>query len=253
MRTGYDIYLMAGQSNMVGQGVSADGLQDFNDPRVFQFGGAAKDPRYRTIFLGNDPAHHEEGVNNKKVSPIFSFGRTMALKTARSRRILLVPVAHSGTALINNLWGVGGKLYENAITQANLAIQAAKAEFIESDFKGIVWLQGEQDFNATQNVYAKALDDMVMGFRSRITGAEKAPFVVLQMLPAWIAKTNGNVDRAHQNTPNRLEYSAFVPAPTDPKCGNSDNIHFSAIGSRIIGRNAAMAFDRALKNTLNIT
>ena len=127
MRTGYDIYLMAGQSNMVGQGVSADGLQDFNDPRVFQFGGAAKDPRYRTIFLGNDPAHHEEGVNNKKVSPIFPFGRAMALKTDSSRRILLVPVAHSGTALVNSLWGVGGKLYENAITQANLAIQAAKA------------------------------------------------------------------------------------------------------------------------------
>jgi hypothetical protein len=224
-------------------------LQDFNDPRVFQFGGAAKDPRYRTIFLGNDPAHHEEGVNNKKVSPIFPFGRVMALKTESCRRILLVPVAHSGTALVNGPWSVGGKLYENAITQANLAIQTAKAEFAGSDFKGIVWLQGEADLNVAQNVYANFLDNMVKGFRSRIAGAEKAPFVVLQMLPAWIAKTNGNVDRAHQDTPNRLEYCVFVPAPTDKKCGNSDNIHFSAIGSRIIGRNAAMAFDAALQNS----
>jgi hypothetical protein len=254
MTAGYDIYLMAGQSNMCGRGTAVDILQDFNDPRVFQFGGSINSAtRYRTIFLGNDPAHNEEYANSGKVSPIFHFAKSVALQTPSDRRILLVPVAHGGTTLMNNgPWASGNPgrpLYENAIAQANAAIAAARQEYPESYFKGIVWLQGEGDaVNHTQAGYSAALDAAMLGYRSRIEGAQNAAVIILQMVPDYVVKTNGNINRAHEDTPRRLDYSAFAYGQGGAAFQNGDDLHYNAAGSRLLGKAAAIALRSALKN-----
>lgn len=253
MTAGYDIYLMIGQSNMCGRGTAVDTLHDFNDPRVFQFGGSANNTRFRTIFLGNDPAHNEEYPNSGKVSPIFHFAKSVALQTPSDRRILLVPAARGGTTLMNNgPWASGNPgrpLYENAIAQANAAIIAAKEEYPDSYFKGIVWLQGEGDaVNHTQVGYSAALDAAMLGYRARITGAQNAAVVILQMVPDYVAKTNGNINRAHEDTPRRLDYAAFAYGKGGAAYQNGDDLHYNAAGSRLLGKAAAVALSAAVKN-----
>jgi carbohydrate esterase-like sialic acid-specific acetylesterase len=148
-------------------------------------------------------------------------------------------VAQGGTALTVGStapWksgNPGGSLYENAIAQANAALAAAQAIRPGSFIKGIGWLQGESDLNVAQATYATALDAVIAGFRSRMTGAASAWFSVLGMLPEYIATSNNNVNAAHIDTPNRNARCTFTAGTSGNS--NGDALHYNAAGQRILG------------------
>lgn len=249
---GYDIILCAGQSGMAGRG-TLDANYDLAHPRVLQYGCASADSKFNTIFSGADPLHMEEGIATAKVGPVNSFARAYADTIDSNRRVLLVPVAHGGTGIILSpaTWAPGtpgGTNYEFAIQQANKAIVAAQAEFPSSAFVGVIWHQGETDAGTVQATYATALDAVIAGFRSRITGAANSWFILGQMVPDYIAGTNGNVNRAHEDTPRRVQRTGFAYGPTGAGNQNGDNLHYNAPGNRILGRSMAYQRDAAMAN-----
>jgi hypothetical protein len=256
---GFDIILCVGQSNMAGRG-TLDSLIDIADARVWQYGCATGQSRYRTIFSGADPLHMEEGVATAKVGPATAFARAYASTVPANRQILLLPLAHGGTSLVHPgvngytpaAWAPGnpgGALYENTITQANLAVTAAQALFPNSRVVGAIWVQGESDGdnNITQVAYAAALKALIAGFRSRITGASNAWFVIGGMCPEVISSFSGYgpIDLAHKQVANEVSKCAFAAGPTGQR---ADTWHYTAQGARILGGRMALAVRSALYN-----
>lgn len=257
---GFDIVLCAGQSNMAGRG-TLDAMFDMADSRVWQFGcdpATAQAAYYRKIFSGADPLHMAEGIATGKTGPATSFARAYAASTPTNRRVLLIPLAEGGTALVGGStpkWAPGnpgGTRYENAITQTNLAITAAKAIYPNSRVVGAIWVQGENDAinNITQAVYAAALKSLIAGWRARITGAADMWFVMGGMVPEQIANfpvSYGAIVAAQQQVAAEVDKCAYVPGPTG-FAATSDTIHYKSEGSRILGGRMALAVAAAKRS-----
>lgn len=253
---GFDIVLCVGQSNMAGRG-TFDALIDMADSRVWQFGAdSAQTAYYRKIFSGADPLHMAEGIATNKTGPATSFARTYAAAAPSNRRVLLIPLAEGGTGLTagasNPKWlpgNPGGTRYENAITQTNLAITAAKALYPNSRVAGAIWVQGENDAinSVTQSDYAAALKALIAGFRSRITGAADSWFIIGGMVPEQIANfptTYNPIVAAQQQVAAETDKVAYVPGPAG-FAATGDQIHYKSEGSRILGARMALAVQAA--------
>lgn len=67
---GYDIVLLAGQSNMAGRGVYDATIDGILEPRVFQFGGYAAGIYNKTIISGADPLQFPEAIEGGLLGPV---------------------------------------------------------------------------------------------------------------------------------------------------------------------------------------
>lgn len=231
---GYDVVLVAGQSNMAGRGTFNAGI-DTTNANVFQFDGNAASGTYRTIITAIDPLKHPE-ASSTAVGPAMFFAKRY--NTLTSRKVLLVPAAWGGTALIGGTWAPAGRDYLNAIDQANRAITAATAALSGSRFVGTIWLQGESDGAnlVAQNTYQTALLALIAGFRSSITGASSSWFVIGQMMPEAIAAQGGTyaaIDAAH--TVIGADAVRTTRVAIGAGFNSGDNLHYNAAGARLMG------------------
>lgn len=196
-----DIYLLAGQSNMVGfsetgEKRSAAGEPDAPDDRILQlnvtpnnvnnydYPGAFSDagavvisPR---LIRAEDPLHDPlfPWFANKSgtfIGPGLSFAKSMLSST--TQQVIVVPAAWSGTGFCNNglgqlAWNAwptdqgflgGTALADRALTRLNLALEESRGVF-----RGIIWHQGESDSNnpACAGAYRENLQALVNRFRS---------------------------------------------------------------------------------------
>lgn len=250
---GYDIILLAGQSNMAGRGVYNAGI-DTTDANVFQFDGKPASGTYRTIIGAVDPLKQAESTLTA-VGPGMFFGKAYAAATGR--KVLLVPAAWGGTALTGASapWSPSGTdtnaapaatgesvNYFNAIRQANLAITAAVAAYPGSQFVGTLWIQGEADgdSNVSKATYQAALLNLISGFRAGITGASNSWFVIGQMMPEAITvqgKTYPSIDQAHKEIAGITNRCGFAAIGAGYNSG--DNLHYNAAGERLMGTTMA--------------
>lgn len=183
-----DVYLLAGQSNMVG--FSGDGTRqpqgaDASDPRILQLNVTANDSRSPTapfatasdfgareanvlappIVVAEDPLHvpaaqNDEGKGGQYIGLGLSFAKRALAETDSD--IVLVPAAWSGSAFCANAGGPEGQWMpgpaESAAGAAVLgntllferAVARADAALAETGgiLRGILWHQGESDSNA---------------------------------------------------------------------------------------------------------
>lgn len=241
---GYDVYLLAGQSNMSGRGMGYDATNyDPQSSRVQQY--ATVGPLAGTIAQAFEPLGFADAVAQSPIGmgPGLVFARWVQQATPENRRILLVPVAYGATGFTTGTpagWDPAntGNLYTQAIARANAAMIAAGDN---ARFAGILWVQGEADATMDPTAYAAKLDTLIAGFRSSITGASPStPFVLGRMTPGFVATTAGApaIEAVHIATPSRNAYCAVAAGPS----GYDDNLHYTAPGQRIAGRNQFAAF-----------
>lgn len=239
-----ELVLLAGQSNMVGQG-PYDPMFDTTSPKIRQFGGRPSLPNYRTTVEAVDPLAHND--ISAGVGPGMAFARRrIALRPGNT--VVLVPTAVSATSLYAPAYHWmpygGGNLFKAAVIQANLAMAANPGAI----FSGILWLQGENDslVGITQSQYYQPCADMIAAFRSQITGATNSWFILGRMIPevlsGWVGASA--IDAAHTQIAETIPRCAIVGGIAP---GNSigDNLHYSAAAQRLIGTgmaNAAQAF-----------
>ncbi len=199
-----DVYLLAGQSNMVG--FSGDGTKQafvggFDEPnaRILQLNVTPNNQD--SIFLdaddftsistivadplvtvAEDPLHipFDNAFGGKTLDYIglgLSFAKAALPNT--SREIILVPAAWSGSAFCANDQGPPGQwnaqattdpalgntwLFDRAVARANLALQTTGGIL-----RGILWHQGESDANnACAGSYAANLERLAQEFRTNI-------------------------------------------------------------------------------------
>ena len=247
----YDVILIVGQSNAKGTGyplINTDPI-----PGIDQFPAANK-PEGGTIIPATEPLLHQGPVS---ADPGTGFGVPFArayMDKHPGRRVLLVPSAWGATGFSTSAPAQGGtwdwtalddgtNLARNALRQVKAALEAAGDG---ARLAGIIWHQGEGD-GSIADTYHTYLDGLISWFRTEL-GDPSIPFVVGQMSPDRQGGANGvTIDAAHQQTPARVERTAFAPTP--PGLHNpGDKTHLSSRAFEIIGPRMADALDRAGRN-----
>ena len=223
------IYLLMGQSNMVGRGELTRWPPH---PRVLCFSKAGK------WVPAVDPLH--ETSSRDRVGPGLSFGRGMLHVVDQKVTIGLVPCAVGGSPL--SRWEKGGDLYEAAVRRAREATK-------DGSLMGFLWLQGEKDAKelALAKSYAKRLDEMIHDFRREFEMPE-LPFVAA--LPCVeLAERDDRpgaelVTDSLKELPRRVGHTATVDSSGLKSTG--DQTHFSTQSQRELGRRYAEAMARLL-------
>jgi len=234
---GWDVFLLAGQSNMESRYGPVDATLDATDDRIMQYGYDSQ-----TVTLASDPLDARDETANT-----VGMGMTIAKqyiadgKLAAGRKILLVPVAQGNTAFVTGFWRAAGSGDTQAIARANAAMALSGGT---NQFIGTAWHQGEGDRSSSQATYSADLDALIARWRSSITGAANSPFIVGGLLVGG-SQTTTAISAALADLPNRVAFTAFVDSTGLTSGG--DNLHFDAASQRTFGARyyAALATAKA--------
>jgi hypothetical protein len=161
----FHIYLLMGQSNMVGRDTA--GMEsEVPNPRVLCLNADGQ------WVVAKEPLHPQVGRILCGRGPGLSFALEM-LKAEPMATIGLVPCAVGGTPL--RRWVKGGDLYEKAVERARLAARAGV-------LKGVLWHQGESDTTEQQNAesFEARLSRMFGDLRAELA-TPRLPIVVGQL------------------------------------------------------------------------
>ncbi len=226
-----DLWILAGQSNMVGR-AKVDDLYP-RDPRVRMFTLQGE------WQLAAHPLHDEPlpaGVTRPGHGPGLEFGRELA--RTQNVPIGLIACAKGGTSLAQWSPDAGGSgrnaLYANMLSQVKLA---------GGKVAGVLWYQGENDTGAEPAaVYQTKFKALVARLRADL-GQPSLPFHYAQLgrLPNEVQKfyAEWNVVREAQRTAEREISPAHMVATVDLE--NGDYIHLNRESQDRLGRRFAQA------------
>lgn len=174
------LFLVAGQSNAVGQG-KADESPDCSGLPCFEY-DASKD----TVVSLKDPFGHAwklfQPAGTGSVAPAFA----KRYHELSGKEVVMISAARGGASCHLNArmddydcWDESGNLFPLAVGKICMAINKTDAPL-----SGILWMQGERDANAIVNgeltpaEYKKSLKDLIFRFKKEY-GAELPFYIVL--------------------------------------------------------------------------
>ncbi|AKU94139.1 Phage protein [Labilithrix luteola] len=242
--SGYDVFLLAGQSNMVGRGASFDAALDTPHPAIFQWGRGERDGMIVPAVARLD---HNDTALLDRVGMGLSFAKAYyEASQPTPRPILLVPTARGGSSFSAHQWNPGDPLFEDAVLRGN----AAMATDPGNRFVAFLWHQGENDVGQYDNAtYSQALDAMIGAFRARVAGASSAPFILGQFCPDWSPDpaAKASISSAIDATPQRVPFTSVAPS-AGLTSNAGDAVHFDAPAQRTYGARYWQALDVARAN-----
>lgn len=228
------VFLLLGQSNMVGMGRSSElGASDTLLPAntVYQEDHAAIRP-WETPRLG------PELTLAQHLGPAFPDRKVVLAKHAIGGTSLLdwAPQWDSTQAAITgNQWA--GPMYEHALAMAD---SMAAAEPVQ--FAAIFWMQGERDarFAEVGAAYYSRLDTLIAAFR-RDLGTPDIPFIMGRVnAPAERYPALDDVRSAQFRAANEIEGVFLVN--TDDLSKHDDQLHYDTQGVLEMGRRFAAGY-----------
>ena len=228
---GTHVFLLAGQSNMVGR-PTFDGGTGYPSGTL-QYPKATGYPTYTdtTTIAASPPLGHWDAQAGD-MGLALQFTIDYVSETGNS--VVLIPAAKGGTGFASNNWNPGDAEYEHAVDATN-ALMTANPDW---NFKAILWHQGENDSGNEAN-YATALYKMIQQMREDITEAnQNTPFITGQLLVGGNATTVSNT-AVITNTPVYNYQTALVSSAS---LTSYDNLHFDAASLRTFGSRYEDAF-----------
>lgn len=250
---GYDVVLLAGQSNMAGYGGYYVPSIDKSDPRIKQWGRAGM------VVEATEPLEHPNyPFNLGRIGPGLAFARAYLSDLPNNRSVLLVPTAQGGTGFANNRWNPGDNQFEPAVTRTLEALAVSPGNCLA----GILWSQGESDVldRMSEVGYRNALHTMIRAMRTRLArggSADAIPFVLGQFSQDWTGPVPTADQQAILNainaTPKMIPYSSVVS--TDGLTSNITQgldgaVHFDAVSQRTYGARFRESLKVAAGNSL---
>jgi len=230
----YDVFLLAGQSNMDGMGLTNDLVGGF---------GVWTQPQtnvliyYDNHFLTNyvpswqslKPGWSGESASGLTLSPT-NFGPELTIgyvlaNAFPTRHIALIKVSKGGTSLSED-WSPGQDMYNdftNAVPKALQQLQGLNGGGNTYTVRGLLWHQGEADYGLTHDQYQTLLTNFIASVRS-VLALPSMPFVIGEInevnpVPGYLIIREAQYD-ASQITPNAY----YVTAMNLPV--QSDGLHF---------------------------
>ena len=187
----YEVFLLAGQSNMDGRGAKKDlvgELASYAKPQpdvliAFAAGGLHRPLTMSQGFVPLEPGYSGTpgqkagGLPTGTFGPELSFGRTMA-NGLPGKHVALIKYAEGGTNLRAD-WNPDqkGSLYEKFIDFTHVSIKALKDRGDTCELRGMIWHQGESDASLPTDQYQKMLTEFIRRVRTDLASKD-LPFVI---------------------------------------------------------------------------
>jgi len=215
----FDLYLLAGQSNMDGRGQATD------------LSKTQAAPSAHAIIYYRNPPHSSEtwkplapgySIPPKYKGPLPSptFGPELGFiaelsKTHPQKRFALIKGSKGGTSLRAD-WKPGikdqpdtqGPSYRHLIETIKLAQAALKKDGHSAQLKGLIWHQGESDSKAKTETHQKRLAELIARLRED-TNEPKLPIILGQV---YDLEKRKSVRAAILNTSQSIPHCGFVSA-----------------------------------------
>jgi len=209
----YDVYLLAGQSNMDGRGKVADLTPEQRQP------SATALIYYRNGDLGTDgwkplePGYSLAPNDKRKTLPSPTFGPELGFAQALAatqpdRKLALVKIATGGTSLQRNWNPTNGPCYRSLVETVRRAGEALTRDGHTFTVRGLLWHQGESDSADTAEVYGQRLTNFIAHVRADLQLPD-LPIVVGEVIDN--GKRNG-VRAAQRAVAQTVPQVGFVPA-----------------------------------------
>ncbi|HUI06165.1 MAG TPA: autotransporter-associated beta strand repeat-containing protein [Verrucomicrobiae bacterium] len=226
----YDVYLLAGQSNMDGQGLTNDltaGFAVWNQPQtnVLIYYSNHYLTNYTASWQTLKPGWSSSSDGSTLVStqfgPELSIGYVLATANP-ARHIALVKISKGGTSIENN-WKPGKDMYANLTNAVPLALQSLAAGGNTYTVRGLLWHQGEADYGETHDYYLNLLTNFIAAVRHDLS-LPSLPFVIGE-----ISRDNPNpnyqiIRQAQYDASQMISNAYFVTSMNLP--ANTTENHF---------------------------
>ena len=227
-----DIYLLLGQSNMMGRGEIPE--TQVENPLIVNMNMA--DNQW---YVAEHPLHKAgvpdliDGSNKAGVGPGLDFAQAMVARNGKVM-IALIPVAQGGSWI--DLWRAGSENYGKTIRKAKKAL----TDFPDGKarFAGALWLQGESDtLEGRYAAYPEKLTALILRLRSDLN-EPKLPFIACTI--GTFIKPKGKylhvteINNTLLSLPERVPNTACVDA-RDITGHIGDNMHYNTDSQSIIG------------------
>ncbi len=165
------VFLLGGQSNMVGQGATGELTPPLNAPQTdvnFWSGG----------WVPLAPIY---GRSSTQFGPEVSFGRDVK-DALPGDDIYLIKYGANGTSLYEDWAPTSGPQYNQFMNTANAALANLDAAGVDYEISGMIWMQGESDAAEKQSAsYEANLRNFIAHMRSQFSTPEM-PFVIARVL-----------------------------------------------------------------------
>jgi hypothetical protein len=232
-QSGPAVFLLSGQSNMVGQGATDELPTDL----------ATLPPTVRLFVDGE----RSRIADRPRFGPEVTFAHAMAAAWP-DRDLVLVKFAVGGTSLL--AWApdwsedearrtqnaAAGPLFERLMDYAGVDLGPA------ARFAALLWMQGERDARYADigPDYLARLDAFLSAARARLS-APDLPFLLGLVNPPADRYPAAGVVRAQQRAaPGRLAATTLIE--TDDLSKWPDNLHYDTAGQLELGRRFAAAY-----------
>lgn len=250
----YEIFLLAGQSNMDGRANANDlkgDLEQYAKPNPdilirFSAGGLH---RPLTGIQGFQPLQpgftgatgKAQLPPTKTFGPEVSFGPAIATALP-GKHVLLIKYVEGGTNLRSD-WNPNekGKLYENFIRFVRATQDMLKARGDSGRIRGMLWHQGESDAGQRAGQYQAALTGLIDRVRGDL-GLKELPFVIGQV---YDNGKRGNVISDEKATAKAVSHTGFAEA--DGLKTGDPGTHFDARSQIELGKRFAREMARLLQ------
>ncbi|MCK5788107.1 MAG: hypothetical protein KAH32_03865, partial [Chlamydiia bacterium] len=237
----YDVFILAGQSNMVGRG-------DWETTGAFPQAGSSYTMDYDKTTLRettNTFIHNNDNSDGSAVTTMFrEYGRLS------HRPSILLPVALGGSAIA--AWQDGTVLFNGAVTKMQELILYASNNNILLGTVNYVWLQGENDqygYGLSGDVLAYMAAFNAMWYELKIASPQIDTAIILRvgLDPAWqydtptLEQLGYNIPRA-QNQLVRIHDDVIFGHQALTEYIGTDmqpNVHFNQKGYEALGRETA--------------
>jgi hypothetical protein len=224
------VFLMGGQSNMVGLGLNRELTGSLAQPY------APVKMWDTNSFTSLKPGFAGAAGNYGEFGPELTFGR--GIQGATAEEVYLIKHAEGATTLAND-WdpdGANNREHDIFVDRVGKALASLKAQNVSYDIEGMLWMQGESDnVGAPSSVYANNLTAFIQDMRDRYDPNLK--FVVGKIHEAF-----GDEVRTAQEAVAAADPLTYIVNTDNMQLG-SDGVHYNTAGQLELG----YAFANAIK------
>lgn len=236
--TGYDIIVVAGQSNAVGAGdgpITDTAANETVDSKIFQLGRRGSSnlkvisPFWTSGGVKYDGLQYPGHNTNRPIMGLaIPFARRyVASELAEGRKVLIVPAARGATSISD--WVGGGNFNPTLYADMKTRVQAALNLPGDNKIVAVLWHQGESDvlLNTDTQTFTQKLTLFITKMRQDFPSDPKYPMLAGMMVPAWAPTSPDKV---------RIENAirSVFDSSNNPKTGVVESNGLSAASTQLI-------------------